>query len=93
VTWARAFVAALPSEVVAQPGVPQTNHFLLYTAGDADAVNRRTAAAIDEHRIGLPAWFSSRQPRRVQSELVVTPAALALDPAEMAVLVAGLVAP
>jgi threonine aldolase len=92
VTWATAFVAALPSEVVAQPCVPQTNHFLLFTAGDADAVNKRTAAAIEEHRIGLPAWLASRQPRRIQSEVVITPAALTLDPAEMAALVAGLVA-
>ena len=91
VAWAGAFAAALPAELVAQPGVPQTNHFLLFTAGDADTLNRRTAAAIDEHRIGLPAWVAGREPGRAQCEVVVSPAALDLDPAQMAALVAGLV--
>lgn len=91
VAWAGAFAAALPAELVAQPGVPQTNHFLLFTAGDADTLNRRTAAAIDEHRIGLPAWVPGREPGRAQCEVVVSPAALDLDPAQMAALVAGLV--
>jgi threonine aldolase len=90
VAWARNFAAALPTEVVTQPGVPQTNQFLLFTAGDADTVNARTAAIIEEHRIGLPPWFPSRQPGRIQSEVVVTPAALTLDPARMAAQVANL---
>jgi threonine aldolase len=91
VAWARSFAAALPTEVVPQPGVPQTNQFLIFATGDADAINERTAGAIAEHGIGLPPWFSSRQPRRVQTEVVVTPAALTLDPAQMAALVGDLV--
>ena len=92
VDWARAFAAALPPEVAAQPAAPQTNQFLLFASGDADAVNERTATAIEERRTGLPAWWPSREPGRVQTEVVVTPAALDLDPAEMAALVADLIA-
>ena len=91
VAWARAFAAALPAQVSAQPGVPQTNQFLLYADGDADLVNERTVDAIDEHGVGLPAWSPTHQPRRIQCEVVVTPAALGLDPVAMAALVAGLV--
>jgi threonine aldolase len=92
VAWAQAFAAALPAEVATQPVRPQTNQFLLYAGGDADTVNERTAAAIDEHQVGLPAWWPSREPGRIQTEVVVTPAALDLDPAEMAALLAGTVA-
>jgi threonine aldolase len=91
VGWAHDFAAALPTEISAQPGVPHTNQFLLYAAGDADDVNERTVAAIDEHRIGLPAWVATSQPRRIQTEIVVAPPALTLDPAAMAALVAGVV--
>lgn len=84
VAWAQAFAAALPAGVTTQPVRPQTNQFLLYARGDADTVNERTAAAIEEHRVGLPAWWPSREPGRVQTEVVVTPAALDLDPGAMA---------
>ena len=93
VAWARAFAAALPAEVAVQPGEPQTNQFLLYAGGDADTINERTAAAIDAEGIGLPPWFPSRQTGRVQTEVVVTPAALTLDPDRMAALVGGVVTP
>ncbi len=92
VAWAQAFAAALPDHVTAQPGRPQTNQFLLYAAGDADSVNERTLAAIEEHQVGLPAWHRSREPGRVQAEIVVSPAALDLDPAAMAAVLAGAVA-
>ena len=91
VAWAHDFAAALPTEISAQPGVPHTNQFLLYATGDADDVNERTVAAIAEHRIGLPAWVATSQPRRIQTEVVVAPPALTLDPAAMAALVAGVV--
>lgn len=91
VSWARDLAAALPPELAVQPGVPQTNQFLVFASGDADAVNERTVAAIDEHRVGLPAWASTQQPGRIQCEIAVAPAALTLDPAEMASLLAGLV--
>jgi hypothetical protein len=85
--WARAFAAALPAELAVQPVVPQTNQFLLFATGDADAVNERTLAAIEERKVGLPAWSAGRFPGSIQTEVVITPAALDLDPAEMAALV------
>lgn len=91
IAWAQAFAAALPPEVAVQPGVPQTNQFLLFAPGDADAVNERTAAAVESHQIGLPAWFPSPQPGRIQTEVVVTPAALDLDAAEMAAMIVEVV--
>lgn len=92
VAWARQFAASLPAEIAVQPEEPQTNHFLVFAGGDADEVNERTAAAIEEHGVGLPAWSRSTQPGRIQAEVVVGPAALTLDPADMARLVGDLVA-
>jgi threonine aldolase len=92
VTWAKAFAAALPSFIAVQPGVPHTNQFLVYAAGDADAVNERLLAIIEDHRIGLPAWRPAPEPGRITAEFAVTRAALALDPAEMASLAAAAVA-
>jgi threonine aldolase len=91
VAWAKDFVAALPPGLDAQPAVPHTNQFLLFAAGDADIVNERTIVAIEERAIGLPAWLGTQQPHRIQTEVVVSPAALTLDPAEMAALVGRLV--
>jgi hypothetical protein len=93
VAWARAFAALLPSSVAVQPGVPHTNQFHVYAAGDADAVNERVLATIEERRVGLPAWHPAQEPGRICTEFAVTGAALALDPAEMAALVDAVVAP
>ena len=93
VAWARAFAAELPSFITVQPGVPQTNQFLAYAAGDADAVNERLLALIEERRIGLPAWRAAQEPGRITTEFAVSPAALKLDPAQMAALVAAAIAP
>ena len=93
VTWARAFAAELPSFIAVQPGVPHTNQFHVYAAGDANAVNERVLAIIEERRIGLPAWHPAQEPGRITTEFAVTGAALALDPAEMAALVAAVAAP
>ena len=76
-----------------QPGVPHTNHFLAYAAGDADAVNERLLALIEERHIGLPAWRAAQEPGRITTEFAVSRAALKLPPAEMAELVAGAIAP
>jgi threonine aldolase len=84
--WARAFAAVLPSCVTAQPGVPHTSHFRVYAAGEADLVNERVLTLVQERRIGLPAWRATSEPGRVTAEVVVTEAALGLDPAEMAAL-------
>ena len=93
VAWARAFAAELPPFITVQPGVPHTNQFLAYAAGDADAVNERLLALIEERRIGLPAWRAAQEPGRISTEFTVSRAALKLDPAEMAALVAAAIAP
>ena len=93
VAWARAFAAELPSFIAVQPGVPHANQFLAYAPGDADAVNERLLALIEERRIGLPAWHAAPEPGRVTTEFAVSGAALKLDPAQMAALVAAAIAP
>jgi threonine aldolase len=93
VTWARSFAAQLPPHVTVQPGVPHTNQFLTYAAGDADTVNQRVLALIEERGIGMPPWRPAGEPGRIYTEFTVTGAALSLDPAEMAVLVASALAP
>jgi threonine aldolase len=93
VAWARAFAAELPSFIAVQPGVPHTNQFLAYAAGDADAVNERVLALIEERRIGFPGWHAAREPGRISTEFAVSRAALKLDPAEMAALAAAAIAP
>jgi len=93
VGWARAFAAELPSFIAVQPGVPHANQFLAYAAGDADAVNERLLALIEERRIGLPAWRAAQEPGRITTEFAVSRAALKLDPAQMAALVAAAIAP
>jgi threonine aldolase len=93
VAWARAFAAELPSFIAVQPGGPHTNQFLAYAAGDADAVNARLLARIEERRIGLPAWRAAQEPGRISTEFAVSRAALKLDPAEMAALVAAAIEP
>jgi len=93
VRWARAFAAELPSFIAVQPSVPQANQFLAYAAGDADAVNERLLAIVEDRRIGLPAWRAAPEPGRITAEFAVSRAALKLDPAEMAALVAAAIAP
>jgi len=93
VGWARAFAAELPSFIAVQPGVPHANQFLAYAAGDADAVNERLLALIEERRIGLPAWRAAQEPGRITTEFAVSRAALKLDPARMAALVAAAITP
>jgi threonine aldolase len=93
VAWARVFAAGLPPLMTVQPGVPHTNQFLAYAAGDADAVNERLLALIEERHIGFPAWGAAQEPGRISTEFTVSRAALNLDPAEMAALVATAVAP
>ncbi len=92
VAWARAFAAELPSFITVQPGVPHANQFLAYAAGDADAVNERLLALIEERHIGLPAWRAAQEPGRITTEFAVSRAALGLDPAQMAALVAVAIA-
>jgi threonine aldolase len=93
VAWARAFAAELPPSIIVQPSVPHTSQFKVYAAAEADAVNGRVLALIDEHHVGLPAWRPTQEPGRISTELMVTVAALGLDPAGMAALVASAVEP
>jgi len=93
VAWARTFAAELPSFIAVQPGLPHTNQFLAYAAGDADAVNEQLLALIEERHIGLPAWRAAQEPGRITTEFAVSRAALKLDPAQMAALVAAAIAP
>lgn len=93
VAWARAFAAELPSFISVQPGVPHTNQFLAYAPGDADAVNERLLALIEERQIGFPAWQAAQEPGRINTEFAVSRAALKLDPVGMAALVASAIAP
>jgi hypothetical protein len=86
VAWARAFAAELASYVTVQPGVPHTNQFKVYAAGEADTVNERVLASVEERHISLPAWRAAQEPGRISTEIVVTGAALGLEPAEMAAL-------
>ena len=76
-----------------QPGVPHANQFLAYATGDADAINERLLAVIEERHIGLPAWRAAQDPGRITTEFAVSRAALKLDPAGMAALVAAAIAP
>ena len=93
VAWARSLAAESPSFITVQPGVPHTNQFKLYAAGEADIVNERVLALIEEHRVGLPAWHAAQEPDRIRTEITVTGAALGLDPAEMAALVSSAIKP
>jgi threonine aldolase len=93
VAWARAFAAESPSFITVQPGVPHTNQFKLFAQGEADVVNERVLALIEEHRIGLRGWQATLEPGRISTEIVVTSAALGLDPAEMAALASSVIKP
>lgn len=93
VNWARAFAAELPARITVQPAVPHTNQFKLYAVAEADAVNKRVLDIITEHQISLPAWYPTREPGRITAEIHVTEAALSLDPAEMAGLLACAIQP
>ena len=91
VAWAQALAAALPDGFSVQPAVPQTNQFLLFAGGGADEVNERTLAYVEEHRVGLPAWSATTDPGRISTEVAVSTAALSLDPAAMAEVLARVV--
>jgi threonine aldolase len=93
VVWARAFAAGLPSYITVQPGIPHTSQFKLYAAGEADTVNQAVLALMEEHHIGLRAWQAAQEPGQITTEVIVTDAALGLDPAEMAALVSSLFKP
>ena len=92
VSWARALAAALPPTVTTQPPVPHTNTFLLYAAGDVDAINERLLALMLERKVAMGfLWRPSDEPGRVITELAVGSAALHLDPVQVAAWIADVV--
>ena len=93
VAWARAFAAELPSCLIVQPEVPHTNQFKLYAVAPPDIVNERVLELIEKRQVGLPAWRATQEPGRISTEIVVSEAALGLDPAEMAALVGSAIEP
>jgi hypothetical protein len=93
VAWARTFAAELPPNISVRPGVPHTNQFKLYAAGESDIVNKGVLTLMEKRHIGLPAWEATHQPGRISTEVIVSGAALGLDPAEMAALVSSAIKP
>jgi len=93
VAWAAAMTAELPAYGVSvQPEQPHTNTFILYAAGEPDAVNERLLAFMNEHRIALThPWWESREPGRIACELAVGESALDLDPKQVAAWIGELV--
>jgi threonine aldolase len=83
--WAVALAAALGDTVTCSPAVPHANAFLVFAAGDADAVNERLLTRITATgvRLGGP-WEAAPEPGRVTAEITVGDGALALDPTEVA---------
>lgn len=93
VAWAQTMAAALPETVTVAPGTPQTNTFLLYAAGDPDALNRRLLDFVETRRIvPCPPWRPAVEPGRMTTEVAVSDAALGLDPVEVAGWIGELVA-
>jgi threonine aldolase len=85
VGWGRTMAAALPPHVRVQPPVPHTGTFRLYAAGEADEVNARLLAHLEEHGLALtPPWFATAEPGRVVCELAVGNDALELDAVKVA---------
>ena len=85
VRWGQALAAALPDHVTVTPPVPHTGTFRLHAAGEADDVNERLLAFLEEHDLLLtPPWSPGTEPGRVGCEVAVGEDALALDPVEVA---------
>jgi threonine aldolase len=94
VTWARELAEALVAQGFrVSPAPPQTNTFLVYVEGDADALNSRLLAYLEDDRIAVwPAWSASAVPGWCQAEVVVGEAALQHRAAQVTETVARLVA-
>ena len=93
VAWARAFAAELPPFITVQPGRGAGQPVSRLRRGRRRRGQRAGARPLEERRIGLPAWRAAQEPGRITTEFAVSPAALGLDPAQMAALVATAIAP
>lgn len=67
------------------PDPPHVNTFLVYAAGDADAVNERLVGFLEQERVALCGpWRAADVPGRIVTELFVHPPTLEHDPATVA---------
>lgn len=91
--WARALAAELPDVgVTPNPTDPQAPMFHLYAAGEVDAVNDRLIAFIERERVQLSGpWWSTDEPGRIMTEVVVSTPALEHDPRKVAAWLAEVV--
>lgn len=82
VAWGRSLAAALSGTGIrVNPDPPQTNTFELFAEGEADAVNERLIAFMEQRRIqpcGM--WGPAPVPGWLRTEVAVHAAALAHDP-------------
>jgi threonine aldolase len=93
VSWARGLAEALVARGFrVSPAPSQTNSFLVYAEGDANALNTRLIAHVESERLAVwPAWSASPVPGWCQAEVVVGEAALQHDVVKVAETVARLV--
>lgn len=86
VAWAHAFAAALvDAGLRVEPDPPQTNTFLVFAPGDADAVNERLADVMERERLQpCGPWRAADVPGWVVTEMAVQAAALEHDPGTVA---------
>ena len=92
--WARALAAELPAVgITPNPAEPHTPTFLLHVGGDADEVNERVVAFLERERLRLcNLWWEGTEPGRIETEVMVSVAALEHDPAKVAAQLAEVVA-
>ena len=85
-TWAREVAQALTARGFrCQPEEPHTSTFLVHAEGDADALNERLVAWIEERGVLLTGtWRPGAVPGTVVNELVVAGPALEHEPADVA---------
>jgi hypothetical protein len=92
--WARALAGELPAVgITPDPTEPHAPQFFLHAAGDADDVNRRLLAVLENKRLAVCGpWRPGHEPGRVRTEVMVGEAALTHDPHDVAQLLGEIVA-
>ena len=85
-TWARSLATHLTGlGFRCQPEEPHTSTFLVHASGEADSVNERLVAWVEDRGLLLSgAWRDGATPGTVVNELVVAEPATSHDPAEVA---------
>ena len=84
--WARSFAELLVADGLrVDPDPPQTNTFLVFAEGDADAVNERLAEFMERTRVQpCGRWQAAEVPGWVATEMAVQSGSLEHDPAVVA---------